>query len=116
MESIPWLSFKNLQTFSLAYPHIKHPSNVFEFVREFKVLKKGRSFHVELLMLSAAQLTSLRHDPGCLSLWIHGFAEAEPGKTCIRTERVGLKVSHFPIQFWGDDSDWEKIWACGLHV
>jgi hypothetical protein len=110
MRSVPWLSFKNLQTFSIAYPHIKPPF----YAYEFDELKKGRSFHVELLMLSAALLTSRRNDQG--NWRIHGFAEAEPGKTCIRTERVGLKVSHFPIQFWDDDSDYEKIWACGLHV
>ncbi|KAG2755104.1 hypothetical protein P692DRAFT_20895365 [Suillus brevipes Sb2] len=48
MRSVPWLSFKNLQTFSIAYLHIKPPF----YAYEFDELTNGRSFHVELLMLS----------------------------------------------------------------
>ncbi|KAG2034423.1 hypothetical protein BDR03DRAFT_1093808 [Suillus americanus] len=110
MKSIPWLHLKNLQTFSMAYPHIKPPFDMYDFVRFTK--GKGRSFHVELLTMSAAMLTRRRND---LRDWrISAFADAGPGKEYTRSDTIRLKVSHSPLQFWCDDDDWEKVWACGL--
>lgn len=111
MKSILWPSFKNLQTFSMAYPHIKPPFDLYDFY-QFREGRKGRSFHVELLTLSAAMLTRGRDD--ARNWRISAFAEIGPGEECIRTEEVRLNVSHFPIEFWYDSDDWEKIWACGL--
>jgi hypothetical protein len=111
MKSIPWLDLKNLQTFSVVYPHINPPFDIYDF-REFEKGIKGRSLHVELLTLSAALLMRRRNDHRD---WrINTFTETGPGKEYIRSDRVRLKVFDSPIQFWYRDDDWEKIWACGL--
>ncbi|KAG1871752.1 hypothetical protein DFJ58DRAFT_741927 [Suillus subalutaceus] len=110
MKSIPWPHLKNLQTFSMAYPYIRPPFDIYDF--EHFIKRKGRSFHVEVLTLSAAMLTRRRDDRRD---WrISAFGDTAPGKEYIRSDRVGLKVSDSSIQFWFDDDDWEKIWACGL--
>ncbi|KAG1762416.1 hypothetical protein EDD22DRAFT_1050723 [Suillus occidentalis] len=125
MKRIPWLSFENLQTFSISYPHLKPPFVIrykdWDDFEGFSRYKRGGSNHVELLMLPAALLKNYYFRNIYDSWLIKGFTGVEPGKTCIQImekERVSLKLSHFPVQFWQDpdNSDWEKVWALGLHV
>ncbi|KAG1746940.1 hypothetical protein EDB19DRAFT_1631207, partial [Suillus lakei] len=103
MSVAPWASFRNLQTFSLAYPHIKHPFKLWEFSRQ--------ELEVELLTLSGSLLRGPRN---LIPSEIKRFPEIEPGMECIRSDDIRFKISRSRIHLLYLREDWEKAWACGL--
>ncbi|KAG0701175.1 hypothetical protein DFH29DRAFT_1000469 [Suillus ampliporus] len=99
MMSVPWASFKGLQTVSLVLPRIVLAGAARTHISEENV-------DVELLTLSAHSLSG-----HWVSKDINAYTESGEGHVSSVDVRTNLGDSRvqFSVSF-----DWEEAWACGL--
>ncbi|KAG2077740.1 hypothetical protein BDR04DRAFT_566146 [Suillus decipiens] len=105
MQDIPWAYMKNLQTFSVAYPHLDAPYDLVTYI------ESGLDFHVERLTVN---VPLFKKDPASFPWVTPPFPVTNPGERSIRSDGVSFKVTHDRVKFWQYFFTWEKVWACGL--
>ncbi|KAG1788693.1 uncharacterized protein HD556DRAFT_1402674 [Suillus plorans] len=99
MTSVPWESFKHLQTVSLVLPRIV-------LTVAAKTSLSEENVDVELLTLFDPP-RSAYWEPKDISAYI------ESGEGCVVSVGVRTKLEDSPIQFTVF-FDWEEAWTCGL--
>ncbi|KAG1808934.1 uncharacterized protein BJ212DRAFT_1302826 [Suillus subaureus] len=104
---IPWTCMKNLETFSVVYPHLAEPYKTCSYIDH----TKGVDLHVEWLTVSAPLY---RQDPVSF-LWMEPpFPVTHPGQKRIQLDGVSFEVTDYCEHFWQFYYTWDKPWSCGI--
>ncbi|KAG2366396.1 hypothetical protein BDR07DRAFT_1606943 [Suillus spraguei] len=106
MADIPWGLLDNLKTFSVVYPHMGTPREIFTYMEK----TEGLDLHVERLTVSAPLF---KQDPKSFPWVTPPFAVTGCGEKSIQSDGISIKVTRDRVHF-GELSEWDKAWACGL--
>ncbi|KAG2073896.1 hypothetical protein BDR04DRAFT_1140968 [Suillus decipiens] len=106
MDDIPWGLMENLKTFSVVYPHMGTPREIFTYMEEIE----GLDLHVERLTIS---VPLFKQDPKSFPWVTAPFPVTACGEKRIQSDGVSFKVTHDRVYF-GEFSKWDKAWACGI--
>ncbi|KAG2356987.1 hypothetical protein BDR07DRAFT_1463791 [Suillus spraguei] len=90
MHDIPWADMKNLQTLSVAYPHLDAPYDLATY------MENGLDFHVERLTVN---VSLFKQDPASFPWVTPPFPVTNPGEKSIRSDGVSFKVTHDRVNF-----------------
>ncbi|KAG2077737.1 hypothetical protein BDR04DRAFT_1196846 [Suillus decipiens] len=105
MHHMPWACMKNLQTFSVVYPHMSAHYDLAKYIQ------KGRRFHVEKLTVN---VPLFKQDPVSFPWVAPPFPVTNPGEKSIRSDGVSFTVTQDRAKFCQYFFTWDKVWACGL--